>query len=229
MIKKYVDIYNMTNDTNFGPHHDGGIITLACCMVDIRKKVGDLWNDLSHPKEDLEYWIVGRVASYLSSKKKNHLVYFMKVDDVINFAEYSRKYSLRTEKNGRKDNIYKFNGNCGDELNPDDYDELYHVKNHSPKHDIGKGKYVLLSEDYCYFDWRNNPYDEKLGEWGFDELKWIPPGNKGPFRRKFRFNDTDEIIDKLKEIKKENCQRYVPDGEGCGGCGRKKDNKEDNC
>lgn len=217
MSKKFVDIYSMTNDTNFGPHHDGELLTLACCMVKIRKKVGELWEKISNPMNNLEYWVVGRVASSLDSNKKNHLIYFMKVEDVMNFAEYSENYGLRG--NGRKDNNYTFKKKKEDPFDPDNYEEIdENIKGHSPEHDIGKGKYVLLSEDYCYFDWRNNPYKEKLGEWDIPELEWVAPGKNGPFRRKFDFDGTEKIIAKLKKIKEESCHRYIPEGNGCGGC-----------
>ncbi len=224
MVKKVVDVYNMTSDTNFGPHHDGDLLTLACCMVQIRRKVGDLWKSMSNPEKNLEYWIVGRVASSLNSKKKNHLIYFMKVDDVMIFDEYSDEFGLRGEVNGRKDNLYRFNGDNDDYFDPKNYEKVIDediLPKHIPSHDIGKGKYVLLSENYCYFDWKNDPYSKILDEWGIPELKWIPSGKEGPFRRKYDFEDTEAIIEKLKEIKRENCQKFIPNkegGDGCGGC-----------
>jgi len=220
MGKKFVDIYNITSDTNFGPHHDGELLTLACCMVDIRKKVGKLWNNLSNPKDELEYWIVGRVASSLNPDKKNHLIYFMKVDNVMNFAEYSKEFRLRKDGNGRKDNIYEIEDESCDYFDPSNFDKIIKdLPNHTPEHDIGKGKNVLLSKNYCYFDWKNDPYEEKLGEWGIPELEWIPPGNEGPFRRKYRFEETEDIIDKLKEIKERDCQKYKPNKGGNSRCG----------
>jgi len=210
MTKKYVDIYNMTSDHNFGPYHDGDLLSLACCMVKIRKRVGKLWNSMENPEKNLEYWVVGRVASSLSSSKKNHLVYFMKVDNVLTFAEYGRKYETRKNGNGRNDNIYEFDEGKTDEFEPSNYKVIHSEPGHSPEHDIGKGKFVLLSEDYCYFDWRNNPYDEKLGRWGFDELKWVAPGKNGPFRRKYDFENTKKIIEKLENIKLDNCQKFEP-------------------
>lgn len=223
MTKKYVDIYNMTSDTNFGPHHDGELLSLACCMVYIRKKVGDLWTDLSNPEQNLEYWIVGRVASSLSSKKKNHLVYFMKVDDVMNFAEYSKEFELRKDGNGRKDNIYEVEDESGDCFDPNNFDKIIKdLPKHTPEHDIGKGRYVLLSRNYCYFDWRENPYKEKLGEWGISELEWHPPCHERAFRRKFNFEEKERIIKKIKKIKEKHCRRHIPNGNGCREVGDKR-------
>jgi len=234
MSGKFVDIYTMTSDTNFGPHHDGELLTLASCMVDIRKRVGNLWNDLSNPERDLEYWIVGRVASSLSSKKKNHLIYFMMVDDVMNFAEYSKKFRFSNDENGRKDNIYKFKEESDDCFEPNNFDKIIEdYPKHTADHDIGKGKYVLLSKNYCYFDWQNEPYEKKLDEWDIPELEWIPSENKGSFRRKYKFKDekTQEIIEKLKSIKEENCKRYIPGRNGCGKCGSKntESDEKDGC
>ncbi len=228
-MEKVVDIYNLTSDKNFAPHHDGKLMSLACCMVNIRKHVGGLWFGRENPKEDLEYWVVGRVASTLKSEKRNWLIYFMKVEDVMSFDRYYREFG----KN-RDDNLYKLTESCGcsednccHRLDPNCFEEVRDPpKDHSREHDIGKGQYVLISTDYCYYDWRNGRREVlSMEEWGIPELKWIPEGNKGPFYRKYSFKNPKIIIEKLKELKERNCERYLPDSEENNGCHPKKKTK----
>lgn len=228
MGKVFLDIYNLTSDTNFAPHHNSKIMSLACCMVKIRKRVGKLWFDRRNQEKGLEYWVVGRVGSGLDSEKKNWLIYFMMVEDVMSFDRYYREFG---DKN-RDDTLYKFLGNCG--CSEDDcghkldytcYEEVRKPPlGHSKKHDIGKGQYVLISSDYCYYGWRNGKRDLlSMDGWGIPELQWMPEGNKGPFYRKYNFKEPETIIEKLKELKERNCERYLPNSEDTNGCHPRKE------
>ena len=201
-----VDVYTMANDKNFAPYHNGKMMSLACCMVRIRNRVGKLW---FANNGKIVYWIMGRVGLSLYKSKRNYLIYFMKVTDVMNFNQYYHEHSYRP------DALYKYNhsckcgiDNCDCRLNASYYTPVREVKFHNAKHDIGKGHYVLTSNEYCYYDWINDNSNKLcLDEWGINELEW--KGNsRSNFRRKFNFNDTVSIIRKLEELKNSYCMKY---------------------
>lgn len=211
MKRTYADVYNLTHDTNFAPYHDGEIMSLACCMVKLRKRVGELWFSMKDPVTDLNYWVVGRVAYKLSRSKKNTLIYFMRVTDVMSFDRYHREFP------GRKDELYKYikkcncdHDNCQHRLNYRSYRQHTRFCGHTANHDIGEGKYVLTSDDYCYYNWRDDKEDLLyMEDWGFPELKWIAEGKDGPFYQKYDFRHTEAIIEHLQDIKQRNCERYL--------------------
>lgn len=134
--------YIVKHDTGFSPNPFFGYCTLACCKPEIRRKAraGD--------------WIVG-----LTPKAQgNKIIYFMKVEEVIDFGGYwkGRRFRQKRPRYDRDvllrcgDNIYQLlpNGDYrqlqsahsnGDEENP----EL-------KSHDLG-GEHVLISETFAYF------------------------------------------------------------------------------
>ena len=204
-MERTVDVYNMRSDTGFAPAVEDGICTLATCMVQIRKRVGDLWDDIKTGNH--EYWIVGRAGSSLDIEDRNQLIFFMKVEEVMSFDYYHRKCP------GRSDNIYRVKENaqcsCNDQFcscrmgssNYEVIDSKYKYPNHGTEHDIGKGQYVILSRDFRYFGKSFDPTPLlELDKWDINELIWKPKGTKGPFYRKFNFNETDRIIDQLQTI-----------------------------
>ena len=151
----------------------------------------------------------------------------MKVEDVMSFDCYYREFAA----SNRDDNLYKFTESCGcsednccHRLDSNCYEEVRNPPGgHSKEHDIGKGQYVLISTDYCYYDWRNKKSELlSMDEWGIPELQWISKGNKGPFRRKLNFRNPKIITEKLEELKERNCERYLPDSEENNGCQSKK-------
>lgn len=211
MKTTYVDVYNLTHDTNFAPYHDGEIMSLACCMVKLRNHVGELWFSMETPAAGLNYWVVGRVAHKLCRSKKNWLIYFMRVTDIMSFDRYNREFP------GRKDELYKYNkkckcdnDSCYHRLNYHNYRQHTTFHEHTASHDIGEGKYVLISDDYCYYNWRDGKEGLLyLEEWGIPELKWTAEGKHGPFYRKYDFMHTEEIIERLQAMKQQDCERYL--------------------
>lgn len=99
----------------------------------------------------MNYWVIGRVGFKLDSSKKNWLVFFMRVTDVMSFDRYHKEFR------GRKDDLYDYrkkciceDDNCEHRLNHENYHQHTNHTGHTANHDIGKGHYVLLSHDYCY-------------------------------------------------------------------------------
>ncbi|MBC8468613.1 MAG: hypothetical protein H8D56_04005 [Planctomycetes bacterium] len=135
--------YVVTHDTGFSPNPFWGYCTLADCKPAIRRtaSVGD--------------WIVG----FSPKARGNRIIYAMKVDEIISYAEYyrDRRFSKKIPDYNKGPVVYK----CGDniyKLTPyGDFQQLHSMHsngiNENPKtkaHDLG-GKNVLISENFCYF------------------------------------------------------------------------------
>ena len=135
--------YVVLHETGFAPNPFFGYCTLACCKPAIRRTAqeGD--------------WIVG-----LTSKATgNRIVYFMRVDDVMeSYTDYWADPRFGTKKPANADGV---RGKCGDNiyepLASGGYRQLWSV--HSNKeaeneenkaHDLS-GRRVLISETFAYF------------------------------------------------------------------------------
>ncbi len=135
----------------------------------------------------------------------------MRVTDVMSFDRYHREFR------GRNDDLYDFRNKCVCEddcckhrLNHENYHQHTNHPGHTADHDIANGHYVLLSHDYCYYNWREKGGKcLNLENWGIAELKWIPRNLKGPFYRKYSFKDKEGIIRKLENIKEQDCERHL--------------------
>jgi len=134
--------YIVTHDTGFAPNPFFGCCTLACCKPEISRKA---------KKDD---WIVG-----LTPKAQgNKVVYFMKVDEVMEFGRYwkdrrFRQKRPRYDKDVRLrcgDNIYEPRPNGGFRQHPSMHSDGEHENAGNKKHDLG-GNNVLISEAFAYF------------------------------------------------------------------------------
>jgi hypothetical protein len=123
--------YVVRFDGGSAPNPFGGWCSLAICKPQIRRtaRVGD--------------WIMG-----LRSKRVDHLIYAMCVEEVLSFSEYwndPRFANKKPDKDPCCDNIYK----------PDEYGRLIWVENHV--HDEGSalrdlsGEKVLVGQKFWYF------------------------------------------------------------------------------
>jgi hypothetical protein len=159
--------YIITYDAGVAPNPFWGYCTLACCKPKIRRT--------AKPED----WIVG-----LSPKDEgNKVVYAMKVDEVLPFAEYFRDHRFvkkrpdmhsQKEKIRRGDNFYE----C---LSGEEYrqHESMHSKGpiENPEHkntDLS-GKNVLISKNFYYFGSDAKPLLKEL-----DFLK-VGRGHKNNF------------------------------------------------
>jgi hypothetical protein len=136
--------YIVTHDTGFAPNPFFGHCTLACCKPEIRKQAteGD--------------WIVGLTPR--AKGKGNKIVYFMRVDEKMDFQGYWRDRRFR-RKMPRYDKDLQVR--CGDNIyEPLPNGEFRQLRSmHSndeaedpvrKAHDLG-GRYVLVSETFAYF------------------------------------------------------------------------------
>ena len=96
-MKTKIRTYKMKEATGFAPNYFGEILTLATCKAGVRQqaKTGE--------------WVAGFTSKSLNKDEvgKERLVYLMKVEKNIDFAEYWEKYpQKREDKNALGDNIY---------------------------------------------------------------------------------------------------------------------------
>jgi hypothetical protein len=134
--------YIVTHDTGFSPNPFFGYCTLACCKPEIRRKA---------QKDD---WIVG-----LAPKAQgNKVVYFMRVDEVMDFRRYWNDRRFRQKRSRYDmdvrfrsgDNIYEPLPNGGFRQLPSRHSDGEHEHSENKEHDLG-GKNVLISETFAYF------------------------------------------------------------------------------
>lgn len=136
--------YIVTHDTGFAPNPFFGYCTLACCKPEIRTHA---------TKGD---WIVGLTPR--AKGKGNKIVYFMRVDEKMDFQGYWRDRRFR-RKMPRYDKDLQVR--CGDNIyEPLPNGEFRQLRSmHSngeaedperKAHDLG-GMYVLASETFAYF------------------------------------------------------------------------------
>lgn len=136
--------YIVTHDTGFAPNPFFGYCTLACCKPEIRRQAteGD--------------WIIGLTPR--AKGKGNKIVYFMRVDEKMDFQGYWRDRRFR-RKMPRYDKDLQVR--CGDNIyEPLPNGEFRQLRSmHSngeaedperKAHDLG-GRYVLVSETFAYF------------------------------------------------------------------------------
>jgi hypothetical protein len=134
--------YIVAHDTGFSPNPFFSYCTLACCKPEIRRRA---------QKGD---WIVG-----LTPKAQgNNIVYFMRVDEVMEFGHYwndkrFRQKRPRYDKDVRLrcgDNIYEPLPNGGFRQLRSMHSDEEHENTKNKEHDLG-GKHVLSSETFAYF------------------------------------------------------------------------------
>ncbi len=138
--------YVVEHDLGFAPNPFGGVCTLACCKPQIRKhaKKGDL--------------ILGTGAARV--KLQGHLIYWMRVDEILSFDEYWNDRRFRRKRpvmNGSAymrygDNIYHHEGGP----NYVQEDSFHSLENGvlsvgDLKRDTGRTSRVLIGRDYAYW------------------------------------------------------------------------------
>lgn len=135
--------YVVKNDTGFSPNPFWGYCTLADCKPAIRRtaRVGD--------------WVVG-----LSSKSRgHHVVYAMKVDEIMSYAQYfcDRRFVKKIPNYVKGEVIYKTGDNIYEPLPNGELRQLQsmHSKGEyedpkSKRRDLS-GKYVLIGKVFHYF------------------------------------------------------------------------------
>ena len=134
--------YIVVHDTGFSPNPFFGHCTSACCKPEIRRRahVGD--------------WIVG-----LTPKAQgNKIVYFMRVDEVMDFGRYwnDRRFRQKRPRHDKDvqvrcgDNIYELLPNGSFRQLPSMHSDGQNEHPANKDHDLA-GKNVLVSETFAYF------------------------------------------------------------------------------
>lgn len=136
--------YVVTHDSGFAPNPFGGYCTLATCKpkIRLRAKVDD--------------WIVG--VGCVKTAGHDHLVYAMKVAEVLPFGRYAADRRFRSKKPvvgsdtifSAGDNLYEPNGDGWRRL-----PSPHHADDAAMFHDLN-GRYVLVATQFYYFG-RNAP------------------------------------------------------------------------
>lgn len=151
--------YVVRYDSGFAPNPFYGYCTLATCKPDIRRhaEIGD--------------WIIGSGSSSRAIRRGGHLVYAMRVTEVMNFTAYDADFRFDKKKPYRNGSRKQ---SCGDNIYY--YDSLNHCWGqrdsfHSkpdgtaePKHivrDTGTDR-VLISSDFVYFGGFGPEFPEDL-------------------------------------------------------------------
>jgi hypothetical protein len=135
--------YKLTNDSGFAPNPFFGILTLATCKPQIRKKkeIGD--------------WIAGFTSKRLCNDEvgKERLIYLMQVTDKIRISEYFSHpdFQNKIPNLSQKEFVYQAGDNIYKPLE-DGFVQLEN-RNHTPdnkEHDLS-GEFVLISTNFYYF------------------------------------------------------------------------------
>lgn len=141
-----IRLYKMTHATGFAPNHKGDVLTLATCKSYIRKvaKVGDYIAGLTSSNKEGGNTTVGN----------EKLIYLMKVNEIITFKEYWKKYPGKRGPYGLGDNIYEYD--ITERKNYRQHDNGNHFEKDKDSDLISEN--VLISKEYKYFG-RTNPLD----------------------------------------------------------------------
>ena len=135
--------YVVTDDTGFSPNPFWGFCTLADCKPAIRRtaSIGD--------------WIVG-----ISAKARgNRLIYAMRVDEKVSFAEYfrDRRFAQKIPDYSQASIVHKCGDNIYEPLPNGAFQQLQsmhsngeHEDADAKAHDLS-GRYVLISKQFFYF------------------------------------------------------------------------------
>lgn len=175
--------YVVRYDSGFAPNPFFDFCTLATCKPDIRKAA------------QLGHWVVGTGSADKKVLRGGHLVYAMKVTDVLTFQDYDadtrfprKKPDLGiSERRACGDNVYYQEDGAWRQR------RSFHTEldgSPNPKHiarDTGVNR-VLVSDDYVYLGGYGPPIPSRFrGDHGFDICK------KGQGRK--IFDDPDLIGD----------------------------------
>lgn len=153
--------YVVRYDSGFAPNPFYGFCTLATCKPDIRRSAG------------LGDWVVGTGSADKSVRRGGHLVYAMKVEEILRFEDYDadnrfsgkKPYRFGSRKQSCGDNIYHRDPTTNDWLQRDSFHTTA-AGEPNPKHvkrDTGVNR-VLISKDFCYFGGYGPVIPEQLAD-----------------------------------------------------------------
>ncbi len=161
--------YIVRYDSGFAPNPFHGYCTLATCKPTIRDnaKIGD--------------WIVGTGSNAQGIRRGGHLVYAMKVSEILSTREYW--YDPRFDKKkpnlfhnwvtASGDNIYEPIGHrCWRQLNSYHSHEDGSCRDDHIRRDTGVER-ILISDDYVYFGGEGPQLPESFLSRGDFEMIWL--------------------------------------------------------
>jgi hypothetical protein len=139
--------YVVRYDSGFAPNPFYGFCTLATCKPDIRRAA------------TIDDWIVGSGSDERSIRRGGHLVYAMRVTEVMSFEDYDVDPRFAQKKPYRHGSRKQ---SCGDNIYYRGFDntwaqrDSFHTKDNGERHpshvsrDTGVNR-VLVSDDFLYF------------------------------------------------------------------------------
>ena len=148
MTGHYLYSYVVSRDYGFAPNPFHGFCTLATCKPRIRKSA------------DVGSWIVGTGSSAKTRRLGGHLIFAMRVTEILDFDTYwqdPRFYCKRPNLHGSLmqaygDNIYHIDSDTGLWVQKNSHhsyrDGSENLEN--KKHDLSSNR-VLISDDFYYF------------------------------------------------------------------------------
>lgn len=155
--------YVVRYDSGFAPNPFYGYCTLATCKPDIRRKakVGD--------------WVVGSASSDRNVRRGGHLVYAMRVTEVMTFDAYTedprfevkKPFRMGSRKQSCGDNIYYRDTPDSNWCQRDSFHSLENGQIH-PGHvrrDTGVNR-ILVSTDFVYFGGTGPMFPDHLRDRG---------------------------------------------------------------
>ena len=166
--------YAMTSDSGFAPNPYHGFMTLACCKPKIRSTA------------DVGDYVIGTYSIDKGRGGDGHVVYAMRVTDIVTFDEYSTKDKFKCKKPSRNgdliamagDNIYSRPDSNSPWIqapsahsNTDGSQSIEHTKRDT------KVNRVLISEDFLYFG-GDGP---ELPTFEYENIRATKPGHLSNF------------------------------------------------
>ena len=151
--------YVVRYDSGFAPNPFYSYCTLATCKPNIRRSA------------DIGDWVVGSGSNNKTLRRGGHLVYAMRVTEVMTFDEYGedprfefkKPYRNGSRKQSCGDNIY-FRAAPDDAWQQRDSFHSLHDGTLNPDHvtrDTGVNR-VLISNDFVYFGGKGPKFPEAL-------------------------------------------------------------------
>jgi hypothetical protein len=138
-------VYVVAKDGGFAPNPFHGVCTLACCKPKIRSRAG------------IGDWVLGLTPKGLGSR----LVYAMRVDEVLPFADYFKdpRYAAKKPRYPGASLVVRNGDNCYEPVEGGGFQQLpsMHYDNANGRERPGakatdlRGKNVLCSRHFTYF------------------------------------------------------------------------------
>lgn len=154
MLKTKLYSYKMMRATGFAPNPYFGVLTLATCKSGLRRA--------AQPGDWIAGWTAKGLKDFPTDAGKERLVYLARVTKKLTFPEYWEQYPQKrpvlenqADEAYHGDNIYEPVSGCTPNPQQPDTFKLHPCsqdKDHVKKTKDLKGIYVLICEEFYYFN-----------------------------------------------------------------------------